>query len=153
MDNHEVARVLHDIADMLEISGDENFFRIRAYRYAGDAVEDLTQPLAELDAERLRGALGIGADLASKILELIATGEMAQYIELQERVPAGLLELRQVSGLGPKRIRQLAEIARIRNRDDLARAIESGALRTIRGFGPKTEARILRSLDRLRERG
>ncbi|HEY6421032.1 MAG TPA: helix-hairpin-helix domain-containing protein [Candidatus Binataceae bacterium] len=153
MDNHEIARVLHDIADMLEISGDENFFRIRAYRYAGHAVDDLTQPLAGLDEEQVRGTLGIGADLAGKIVELIGTGEMALYVELRERVPPGLLELRQVSGLGPKRIRQLAQIARITNRDDLARAVESGALRTIRGFGPKTEQRILRSLERLRERG
>jgi DNA polymerase (family X) len=111
MNNHEIARVLDEIADMLEILG-ENFFRVRAYRNAARVVADYPAPIASLDADALDSIPGIGADLAGKILTLIGTGELEMHRELQARVPAGILELRAIRGLGPKRIKILAEIVR-----------------------------------------
>lgn len=149
IENKDIARVLDEIGDMLEIESDANTFRVRAYRFAAQNVEGYPTPIADFDEARLREALGIGADMAAKIFGYIKTGEIPPHAELLNKLGPGLLELRRVHGLGPKRIRQLAEIAKIRDKHDLRRAIESGAVRTIPGFGPKTEERILRALDRM----
>src|SRR5216684_6201308 len=138
MQNEEIAKVLDEIADMLEIGG-ENFFRVRAYRNAARAIHDTPAQLIDLPREELK-------DLAGKLATLLDTGELPLHTELLHRFPAGLLELRNVGGLGPKRIKLLADRLNIRNREDLRRAVEAGLLRTIRGFGPRTEERIRNSL-------
>ncbi|HXZ87948.1 MAG TPA: DNA polymerase/3'-5' exonuclease PolX [Candidatus Binataceae bacterium] len=145
MRNDEIASVFDEIADMLELGG-ENFFRVRAYRNAARTVRDYPEQVAALSREKLDEIPGIGADLADKIATLAATGDLPLRAELKGSFPAGLLDLRNVGGLGPKRIRLLAERLHIRNREDLRRAAEAGQLRTIRGFGPKLEERIVKSL-------
>jgi len=147
MQNDEIAKVLDEIADMLEIGG-ENFFRVRAYRSAARAIRDTPAQLTDLPRDELKKLPGIGTDLAGKLATLLDTGELPLHKELLSRFPAGLLELRNVGGLGPKRIKLLADRLNIRNREDLGRAIEAGLLRTIRGFGPKMEERIRNSLAR-----
>jgi DNA polymerase (family X) len=145
MQNDEIARVLDEIADMLEIGG-ENFFRVRAYRNAARAIRDTPAQLTNLPRDELKKLPGIGTDLAGKLATLLDTGELPLHTELLHQFPVGLLELRNVGGLGPKRIKLLADRLNIRNRDDLGRAVEAGLLRTIRGFGPKMEERIRNSL-------
>ncbi|MGH7934081.1 MAG: DNA polymerase/3'-5' exonuclease PolX [Candidatus Binataceae bacterium] len=145
MQNEEIAKVLDDIADMLEIGG-ENFFRVRAYRNAAHTVRDYPGQVGALDRAQLDQMPAIGTDLADKIATLVETGDLPMRAVLAQRFPLGLLELRNIGGLGPKRIRQLADELCIRDRADLKRAAKSGALRTIRGFGPKMEQRILESL-------
>src|SRR5690348_13434974 len=145
MQNDEIAKVLDEIADMLEIGG-ENFFRVRAYRNAARAIHDTPAQLTDLPRDELRKLPGIGTDLAGKLATLLDTGELPLHTELLRRFPAGLLELRNVGGLGPKRIKLLADRLNIGNREDLRRAVEAGLLRTIRGFGPKMEERIRNSL-------
>lgn len=145
MQNDEIAKVLDEIADMLEIGG-ENFFRVRAYRNAARAIRDTPSQLTDLPRDELKKLPGIATDLAGKLATLLDTGELPLHTELLRRFPAGLLELRNVGGLGPKRIKLLADRLNIRNRDDLGRAVEAGLLRTIRGFGPKIEERIRNSL-------
>jgi DNA polymerase (family 10) len=147
MRNDEIAKAFEDVADTLEIGG-ENFFRTRAYRNAARAVRDFPAPIADLPRDRLKEIPGIGADLSSKIATMLDTGELAIRNELMRTFPAGLLALKDLPGLGPKRIRVLADQLRIRNRDDLKRAIETGQLRTIRGFGAATERRLLEALER-----
>ena len=145
MQNEEIAKVLDEIADILEIGG-ENFFRVRAYRNAARAIHDTPAQLIDLPREELKKLPGIGTDLAGKLATLLDTGELPLHAELLRRFPTGLLELRNVGGLGPKRIKLLADRLNIRNREDLGRAVEAGLLRTIRGFGPKMEERIRNSL-------
>src|SRR5260370_16048246 len=147
MQNEEIAKVLDELADILEIGG-ENFFRVRAYRNAAHAIHDAPAQLIDLPREELKKLPGIGTDLAGKLATLLDTSELPLHTELLRRFPAGLLELRNVGGLGPKRIKLLADRLNIRNREDLWRAVEAGLLRTIRGFGPKTEERIRNSLAR-----
>src|SRR5208337_810264 len=143
-----IAKVFDEIAVMLEVGEDANFFRIRAYRNAARAVRDHPKPLSDLDAEQLGEIPGIGADLAGKIQTLLKTGDLPLYRELKGKVPPGLRELLNVSGLGPKRVRLLNERLKIKDAADLKRAAEAGALRTVRGFGEKLEAQILQSLAR-----
>jgi DNA polymerase (family X) len=147
MRNEEIAHIFDDVADMLEIGG-ENFFRVRAYRNAARAVRDYPAPLADLSRERFREIPGFGADLATKLTTILDTGDLPMRIELMRTFPSGLLELKNLPSLGPKRIRLLAERLHIRDRDDLKRAIEAGQLRTIRGFGAKIEERLLDALAR-----
>jgi len=147
MRNEEIARIFDDVADMLEIGG-ENFFRVRAYRNAARAVRDFPAPVADLARDRFKEIPGFGADLAAKLATILDTGDLPIRIELMRTFPTGLLELKNLPALGPKRIKLLADRLRIRNRDDLKQAIEAGQLRAIRGFGAKMEERLLEALAR-----
>src|SRR5438046_379421 len=122
MRNEEIARIFDDFADILEIEG-ENFFRVRAYRNAARAVRDFPAPIAEMAHDRFKEIPGFGADLAAKLATIIDTGDLPARIELMRNFPSGLLELKNLPALGPKRIKLLADRLHIRNRDDLRRAI------------------------------
>jgi DNA polymerase (family 10) len=145
MRNDQIASIFDEIADMLELGG-ENFFRVRAYRNGARAVRDYPESVTALPLDKLNKIAGIGADLAQKIITLAATGDLPMRTELRSTFPSGLLDLRNVAGLGPKRIKLLADQLHIRNRDDLKRAAEAGQVRTIRGFGAKTEDQIIKAL-------
>ena len=145
MENDEVAKVLDETADMLELAG-ENFFRVRAYHNAASAIRDHAVQVADLSQEQIDEIPGIGADLAEKITTIAKTGELPLHHELASKFPPQLLELREIPGLGPKRLKLLIDILKIRGRDDLEKALRSEALRKIPGFGPKLEDRIRESL-------
>jgi DNA polymerase (family X) len=147
MRNEEIARIFDDVADMLEIGG-ENFFRVRAYRNAARSVRDFPAAVADLARDRFKEIPWFGADLAAKLATILDTGDLPIRIELMGTFPSGLLELKNLPALGPKRIKLIADRLHIRNRDDLKRAIEAGQLRTIRGFGAKMEERLLEALAR-----
>jgi DNA polymerase (family X) len=145
MENDEVAKVLDETADMLEVAG-ENFFRVRAYRNAARAIRDQTERVADLTEEQIDEIPGIGADLAGKIRTVIKTGDLPLHHKLGSKFTPHLLELRDIPGLGPKRLKLLIDRLGIRDRDDLEKAVKSDKLRKIRGFGPKIEERIRESL-------
>jgi DNA polymerase (family 10) len=147
MQNEEIAKVLDQIGDMLEIEG-ENFFRVRAYRNAARSVRDQPVQVAELSLEQIDEIPGIGADLAGKISELARTGELPLHRELAARFPPALLELTDIPGLGPKRLKLLIDHLHIQDRDDLEREAKAGSLRKLRGFGARIEEKVLESLAR-----
>ena len=150
MQNHEIAKILDEVADMIEVSED-NFFRVRAYRNAARTVRDHPIPLAGLDEKQLKELPGIGSDLAGKLADLIKTGDFHVHRELTRKIPPGLIELLRLPGLGPKRVRLLKDKLRIRDVEDLKKAIEAGALRTVRGFGPKMEQHLTQALGEERQ--
>src|SRR5438128_7887264 len=145
MENPEVAQVFEEIADLLDIQG-ENPFRVRAYRNAARTIRDLSAPLAHLPPERLEDLDGIGQDLAGKIRTLLETGDLPLRQELRGEVPPGLRDLITVPGLGPKRAQALHQRLRIGSLDDLRAAAEKHRIRRLRGFAAKTEERILQAL-------
>jgi len=145
MQNDEIAKVLDEIGDMLEL-GSENFFRVRAYHNAARAIRDQPVAVAELSPEQIDEIPGIGADLADKVTTLIKTGELPLHRELSAKFPKEILELTDLPGLGPKRVKVLADLLHIHGRDDLERAVRSGKLRTIKGFGARSEEKILEAL-------
>ena len=147
MQNDEIAKVLDEIGEMLDLSG-ENFFRVRAYHNAARAIRDQPVAVAELSPEQIDEIPGIGADLAGKVTTLIKTGELPLHRELSAKFPKEILELTNIPGLGPKRVKVLADLLHIHGRDDLERAVRSGKLRTIKGFGARSEERILEALAR-----
>ena len=140
--NADVAEAFEEMGDLLAIEG-ENPFRIRAYRRAGQVVRSLPRELAEMAQESEYDALpGIGADLAAKIAELLATGRLKALEKLRRRVPPGVRELLGLPGLGPVRVRALMTGLHVRDREDLKRALAAGALAKLRGFGPALKSRL-----------
>ena len=140
--NADVAEAFEEMGDLLAIEG-ENPFRIRAYRRAGQVVRSLPRELAEMAQESEYDALpGIGADLAAKIAELLATGRLKALEKLRRRVPPGVRELLGLPGLGPARVRALMTGLHVRDREDLKRALAAGALAKLRGFGPALKSRL-----------
>jgi DNA polymerase (family 10) len=153
MENAEIARLLDEIADLLELAGD-NPFRIRAYRTAARTIWEKPEPVAELamtDPKQLTELPGIGKDLAAKITEVVTTGKLTQLAELRQKTPKGLRELMKVPGLGPKRAMQLYQALDIQSIAALEEAARSKRLRTVAGFGAKTEEKILRDLETLKD--
>ena len=150
MDKEKVAEILVEIGLLLELKG-ENPFKTRAYAGAARTLEGLGEPLARIVAEkRLGGIKGIGAALEQKITELVETGRLKYYDELKASLPAGLLEMLAIPGLGPKKIRALHLQLGVDSIAKLEAACQSGAVAELAGFGEKTQANILEGIVRQR---
>jgi DNA polymerase (family 10) len=147
--NADIARVFDEIADLLEI-GEENPFRVRAYRNAARTLNELRLDVAtELGAGRALPKLpGIGPDLDGKIHEIAATGTCALLERLKKQNPPAITELLRLPGLGPKRVRLLHEALGVETIAELRRAIETHRVEEVPGFGTKTAERILDALNR-----
>jgi DNA polymerase (family 10) len=151
-DKFEIARALREIGALLELEG-ENPFKVRAYENGARAVESLAEDVAALAAAgRLTDLPGIGEALAKKIADLERTGTTELLDRLRERHPPGTLELLQVPELGPRKAAALQAALGIAGVADLEKACLEGRVRGVKGFGEKTEARILEGIRRLRER-
>lgn len=149
--NRRIVKLLEEMADLLEIKG-ENPFRIRAYRRAAQNIESLTSDVEEIaHAGELEQVPGVGKDLAKKIGEFIHDGRVSDHEKLKEQVPLSLLDLLAVPGLGPKKVRYLHEELGVKDLQGLERAASEGALRDLPGFGVKTEAKILKGITFVRQ--
>ena len=146
MDNRTIGQVFTQIADLLEIKG-ENAFKIRAYRSAADMLASWPDSVATLDDRQLRELPGIGKDLAAKIRELIDTGACRYHEELLQLFPSTILDLLRLQGVGPKTVALLYGTLHIRTVDELAAAARGGRLRDIRGMGARKEALILKAIE------
>ncbi len=146
LDNKAVARTLLDIADLLELKG-ENPFKIRAYRNAADVVSHAAEAAASLDEAGLRGWNGIGKDLAGRIREIALTGDCAIRQALLTEFPETLLEVLRLQGVGPKTVAILYRELRIKSLQDLAEAAKAGRIRAIKGMGLKKEQLISQAIE------
>lgn len=150
VDKHAVAKVLQEIGLLLELKG-ENPFKSRAYYNAARAVELLDGDLEQLAREgKLKEIRGIGSALNEKIGELIHTGSLKYYEELKASIPAGLLELLQVPGLGPRKVKALYDTLGITTIGELEYACKENRLVNLKGFGAKTQENILKGIEYLR---
>jgi len=105
--NSEITKTFYEMADLLEIKG-ENPFKVRAYQRAAQNIESLAEELSEIaDRGELEGIPGIGKDLAQKISEMIQTNRLEAFEVLKQEIPEGLLELVSIPGLGPKKTKVL----------------------------------------------
>jgi DNA polymerase (family X) len=145
VDNLAIARLLGEIADLLEIKG-ENPFKIRAYRNASDTVSSSATRLADLDDAALLEIPGIGRDLAKKMREIVETGGAAYHRELLAEFPPTLLDLTRLQGVGPRTVRQLHAELGITTLDDLEAALHDGRIRQIRGMGTRKQEAMLKAL-------
>lgn len=149
MTNQKIAKIFNEIADLLEIKG-ENLFRVRAYRRAAQNIDGLPGDVAGMTEEELLAIPGIGRDLAGKIREFLSTGSMKTYEELKRESPEGLSLLLAVPGLGPKTAKLLHERLKVRNIDDLERLAHEHKLSGLPGIKQKTEENILKGIEMLK---
>lgn len=141
-----IIEVLESIARLLELQG-ENVFKIRAYTNAARILETFSGDLEILAREERLGEIeGIGKALAEKIAELLNTGRLEFYDRLKAQFPAGLFDLFELQGLGPKKIRALWEKLEITSVPELEAACKDGRVSGLAGFGEKTAANILESI-------
>lgn len=146
MQNSEIARLLGEVADLLEISAG-NPFKVRAYRNAARTVADHPDPLDELvrgGEFDLTDLPGIGGGIAKEITMLVETGTLPQRQQLIATIPPGLLDLLHIPGLGPKRVKLFHDERKVNSIADLKQALDAGTIATLPGVGPKL-------LEKLRE--
>ncbi len=147
--NAEVAAMFDQTADLLEIQG-ENQFRVRAYRRAARVVEGLPQSVKNLlsAGADLSELPGIGKDLAGKIANIVNTGRFDLLDSLKKKLPGQLGDIAALPGLGPKRVKLLYDKLKVRTLDDLRRAIKTGRLRSLKGFGAGIEKKLSNALEK-----
>jgi len=145
--NEDIASVFDEIADLLEIEGD-NPFRIRAYRNGARTLRELGRDIGTLitQGEDITRLAGIGKNLAAKIQEILDTNHCRALDKLRKQLPAELTELLKLPGLGPKRVHALYHELDIHTHEQLERAARDGLIQHLPGFGAKTEARILEAI-------
>jgi len=153
MENREIARLLAETADLMEIAG-EDAFRVRSFRNGAAAVENHPQSVCELarsSPRRLTEIPGIGKSLAAAIEEICRRGSFERRDLLLAKYPPTALELLKIQGLGPKTIALLWEHYRVSTVDDLERLCKEQKLRVLPRLGPKLEEKILRSITHYRQ--
>ena len=149
--NDEVAALLHEIGDMLDILGEDRF-RVVSYHRAGRAVEGLTSDVEDLVRDGKLGEIpGVGSAIADKITEYVTTGRIGYREELKARFPPGVLELLQVRGIGPKKVQVLWQQLGITDLATLEQAAKHRRLRRVKGFGEKTEENLLKAIETYRQ--
>jgi DNA polymerase (family X) len=150
--NAELARVFHEIGDMLEVKG-ELVYKTVAYHKAADAIAHSPVEVSRAYLEgRPPRISGVGDAIARKIEELARTGRLAFYDRLREEVPSSLVALLAIPGVGPRTVRQLHEDLGVESLEDLRRAAEAGALRGLKGMSEKTEQAVLAGIAALETR-
>ncbi len=147
MNKEQVADILQEIGILLELKG-ENPFKTRAYQNGARALEGLAEPLEKVVAEGRLGQIpGLGDALQQKITQLVTTGRLAYYEDLKASLPAGLLTLLEIPGLGPKKAKALYEKLGVTNLETLKAACEQGRVAELAGFGKKTQDNILQGME------
>ena len=143
MNKADIVDILEDIAVLLELKGD-NPFKIRAYSTGARVLETMEEDLGALiEAGELSAVKGIGSALVDKIETLYRTGELVYYTELRESVAPGLIEMLDIPGLGGKKVKKLHDALAVESMDALKAACEAGEVAVLKGFGKKTEEKIL----------
>ncbi|MBI5966703.1 MAG: DNA polymerase/3'-5' exonuclease PolX [Deltaproteobacteria bacterium] len=149
MENKGIADIFVEIADILDIQG-ENPFRVRSYRNAARTIENMSQRVEAMvkAEENLEEIPGIGKSIHEKIEEIVSMGKCRFLEELRAKVPAGLTELLKLEGLGPKKVKLLYDELAVDSVDRLEKAAQAGRLRDLAGMGLKTEEKILKSIEK-----
>ena len=153
--NLEIAGLFDEIADLLDLTG-QNKFRVNAYRNAARSLRDLSADVAEIaKQDKLTDLPGIGSGMAEHIKEYLATGKIGRREELLEQVPATLVQLLQIPGLGPKKVMAVHKQLGVKTMEDLKRVLDSGELANLPGMGAKTAERVrqgIRFIEKARTR-
>jgi len=149
--NIEVAKILYEVADLLELQGIG--FKPNAYRNAARNIESMTKELDDFrKSSNLRDIPGVGEAIAKKVEEILATGRLRYLDELRQQLPAGLLQLVDVPEIGPKTALHLYKELKITNLQELKVAAEQHQIRSLKGFGERSEERILHGISLMEKR-
>jgi DNA polymerase (family 10) len=147
MTKTEVVAILNEIAELLELTG-ENPFKVRAYQNAARTLEGRTEEVDELvDSGTLADLPGFGEALVEKVTTLVRDGRLKYYEDLKKKVPHGLLEMIRIPGLGPKKAKSLFDHLKIDSVEKLERACKDGKVAKVEGFGEKSQQKILEGIE------
>jgi DNA polymerase (family 10) len=150
--NQEVANVLYEMSELLELRA-ENRFKIIAYGKAARAIESLKEDIEQVCREgRLDSIPGVGTSIAKKVEEYLRTGQIQAHQDLLKETPPGLAQLLNIPGLGPKTIFMLQNKLGIANLDDLEKAAREHRIRRLPRMGPTSEKNILKGIERYKKR-
>jgi len=147
LNNQDYCHVLNDIALLLELKGEENPFRIRAYLHASKMLSRIPWKLAGATEEQVKEIEGVGESIAKKIAELTRTGHLKFYEELCKELPLDILTLLNIPGLGVRKVRILYERLGVTSATSLEKVCREGKLINIPGFGKKASRKLLQSLE------
>lgn len=151
MGKKEIAKILYEISVLYELKG-ENFFKIRAYQMAARALEVSTIEInKETEIEDIKKINGIGSGIASQVKELAETDRLKAYEEIKESIPAGLVEMLKIPGLGPRKIKYLYDTLTVCGPSELEYACHENKLLNLQGFGKKTQDNILHGIELLKK--
>jgi DNA polymerase (family 10) len=152
MDNNEIAAIFYEVADILDLQGVA--FKPNAYRRAARSIESLEEDISKVAAEgKLAEIPGVGESVAKKIEEIIRTGQLSYLRKLRAEIPPGLLEILSIPDIGPKTAMLLNRELGIQTLDQLKKAAEEHRLRGIKGFGEKSEEKVLQGIKMLETKG
>jgi DNA polymerase (family 10) len=155
MENREIARILAEIGEYLEMRAVA--FKPRAYQKAAAAIEDLEESVQEIyekgGLKALEQIPGVGRSIAEKIEEFVKTRRLKYYERLKKETPVNLSELTKIEGLGPQKVKKLYEQLKIKNVSELEKAAKAGKVRELESFGAKSEENILKGIDFLKKSG
>jgi DNA polymerase (family 10) len=153
MENKEIARLLSETADLMEIAGEDGF-RIRSYRNAAAAIESHPERVVDIVRAtdgKITGIPGVGKGIALALVEIVQRGSFDRRDEMLQKYPASALELLKIQGLGPKGIALLYQHFAVKNVDDLEKICREQKLRTLPRMGAKLEEKVLRSIEAYRK--
>lgn len=150
MDNFEIANILNEIADILEIQG-EDIFRVGAYRRAAEVIESLSENVKDVaEKGQLDDIPGVGPSIAAKITEFLKTGRLKYLEDLNKKVPTGLIPILEIPGMGPKTIQKFYKEFGVKNIKDLEKLLKTDKISRLEGFGPKSEENIKKGLEQFK---
>src|ERR687891_2365165 len=146
MRNGEIAEAFEELASLYELDG-AVVYRVQAYRNAAKAIREAGVSVSEMAKQgRVDELSGVGRTIAEKIDALLESGSIPSADKLKARIPAGLIAVTRIPGLGPKRARLLYEHLGVSSLDDLRTAAEQGRLKDVPGFGAKAEENVMAAL-------
>lgn len=152
MHNVEIAWAFNELADLMELKG-EDFFKIRAYRQAARTIAGLEEPVEEMYRRKtLARVPGIGKNITAKVGELVEKGKMDKLEKIRAEIPRGLLEIMVLPGIGPKRAAFLHQSLGVTNIEELEKAAKNRKIRFLKGMGAKTEMDIIYNIEMIRNR-
>ncbi|MHB8086191.1 MAG: DNA polymerase/3'-5' exonuclease PolX [Dehalococcoidia bacterium] len=153
MKNSDIATVFENIADLLDLKGD-NKFKIRAYARAAQVIHHLPEEMELMhdEGKDFQDITGIGDAIAKKSVELITTGRLKYYEDLKAEFPQGIINLMDIPGIGPKTAYRMATELNVGSVDQLEQAIKDGRVASLERMGEKTAANILHSIEVFRRK-
>ena len=151
MKNQLIAKILNNIADILELQEVE--FKPIAYRRAAQSIESLSEAIEDVyEKGKLEDIPGVGKHIAEKIAEIIETGKLKYYEQLKKEVKVDVEQLNEIPSLGPKKIKVLYKKLDVKNLKDLEKVLREHKVRELEGFGEKTEETLLHGIELLKKR-
>jgi DNA polymerase (family X) len=145
MTNKQIASAFNTLGNLMELN-EEDDFRIRSYRFAYATIRKVDEPLVNMTDAEVKALKGIGPAISSKIKELITTGKMTALEQYKEKVPAGVVDMLELDGFGPKKVRTMWKDLGVESIGELLYACNENRLIELKGFGPKTQDELIRSI-------